>query len=160
MARTIPATLNLAFLTSKTANNIFDYSGTQSLAAMIMALNEINNKSDGIYDDILPNTKLQFVVRPTKRSFSISVNSAAYVAGTAFGGQGVIAAVGPASLAGTAPIMASSLLFNEYNVLQFSHGAYYSEVSYKSTYTRLMRSIPSNSFEGRVLASIVSQHLN
>ena len=35
----------------------------QHLAAFLMAVREINNKSDGIADDLLPNTELVFVLK-------------------------------------------------------------------------------------------------
>jgi hypothetical protein len=34
----------------------------EHLAAFIMAINEINDKTDGLYDDVLPNTTLRFAV--------------------------------------------------------------------------------------------------
>lgn len=38
----------------------------QHLAAFLMALNEINNKTDGIADNLLPNSRIVFVLKSTE----------------------------------------------------------------------------------------------
>jgi hypothetical protein len=38
------------------ADGVWDVDQAQHLAAFVMAVNDINNKTDGIFDDILPNT--------------------------------------------------------------------------------------------------------
>jgi hypothetical protein len=63
----------------------------EHLAAFMMAVNDINNKTDGIYDDILPGITIEVAV-----SVENSVTSAAANAvnlGSAFGGDGVVATV-------------------------------------------------------------------
>jgi ABC-type branched-subunit amino acid transport system substrate-binding protein len=50
-------------------NGNFDYEQAQCLAAFMMAVNEINNKKDGINDDILPQTKLVVAVRSPGRFY-------------------------------------------------------------------------------------------
>jgi hypothetical protein len=40
-----------------------DLAQAEHLAALVMAVNEINNKTDGIYDDLLPGTQLQYFVQ-------------------------------------------------------------------------------------------------
>lgn len=37
---------------------VVDQAGLQMLPAVQLAINRINNKSDGIYDDLLPRTKV------------------------------------------------------------------------------------------------------
>ena len=32
--------------------------GTRTMAAVLMAINKVNNKSDGVYDNLLPNTQV------------------------------------------------------------------------------------------------------
>lgn len=152
--RMIPTTLNIGFMSSKTSNGKFDLSGTQSLQAMIMALKEINNKSDSLSDNLLPNTRLQFVSRAPRRTFSLAVSSALDMT-TSFNKAGIVGCIGPASLSAAS---ASSLLFNDYNVVSVSHGAYYSQLSYANTYTYLLRTIPTNSFQGRALAYIAHEY--
>jgi len=68
-------------------NGNFDYEQAQCLAAFMMAVNEINNKKDGINDDILPRTKLVVAVR-SPRGFYGSTSAAYDLAASAFGGAG------------------------------------------------------------------------
>jgi hypothetical protein len=56
-------------------NGNFDYNQAQCLAAFLMAVKEINNKHDGIHDDILPNTKLVVAIRSLGGFFD-NVNAA------------------------------------------------------------------------------------
>lgn len=74
---------------------------------------------------------------------------------TSFSNAGILACVGPASLSATS---ASALVFNEYGTLSISHGAYFSQLSYANTYNYLLRTIPSNSFQGRALADILYEY--
>jgi hypothetical protein len=41
-----------------------------------MAVQEINNKSDGMYDDILPDTQLRLSLGDSRGSFNLAVESA------------------------------------------------------------------------------------
>jgi ABC-type branched-subunit amino acid transport system substrate-binding protein len=41
----------------------FTLAQAEHLAAFVMAVNEINDKTDGMYDDLLPNTNLTFAIR-------------------------------------------------------------------------------------------------
>ena len=44
-----------------------DAGGTRRLAAFEHALREINNKTDGFWDDLLPNTDLMFAFHDSRR---------------------------------------------------------------------------------------------
>ncbi len=56
------------FLSSGT----IDRDGSQNLAAFIFVINQINNKTDGWYDDILPNSNVLVEVRDSKRDFGVA----------------------------------------------------------------------------------------
>ena len=50
--------------------------GNQILAAYVMAINELNNKTDGIYDDLLPvGTKIRFAVAEESEDFITDINT-------------------------------------------------------------------------------------
>jgi hypothetical protein len=77
-----------------------DYSpsvGVQYIAAMEMAIDEINNKTDGILDDLLHYTELRMVVRSPLASFAMGASAASEMVAID-NGKGVIACVGPAGL--------------------------------------------------------------
>ena len=65
-----------------------------------MAINDINNKTDGIYDDILPNTEMRQIFRYPQALFALAVNYAVELA-KIDGGRGVMGLVGPYAARGT-----------------------------------------------------------
>ena len=83
----------------KTAAHNFklDTSGIRRLSSFYMAINEINNKSDGVADKLLPHTELRFAVRDSKRDDSSAFFGALELTREVFGGAGVKAIVGAAS---------------------------------------------------------------
>ena len=72
--------------------------GVKFFAAMDMAFDEINNKHDGVYDDILPLTELRMVTRNPPQTFGRGALAASAMLGVD-NGKGVMACVGPASQA-------------------------------------------------------------
>lgn len=64
MDHELPEILKIGlFLDTFAENGHLDIAGVQRLAAFLMAVREINNKTDGIADDLLPNTKIVLAVR-------------------------------------------------------------------------------------------------
>ena len=74
-----------------------DTSGVRRFTAFVQAIREINNKSDGIADDLLPNTHIVFTSRDSKRADAFAYDGAQQLANSAFGGLGVSAVIGAAS---------------------------------------------------------------
>eukprot|EP01041_Mallomonas_annulata_P011949 gene11949-25035_t len=74
--------------------------GAHVLAASMMALREINNKTDGIANDILPYTSLYVTVESplqttsTRRNYLAAVNNALFLSNDAFNKSGVLAVIG------------------------------------------------------------------
>jgi hypothetical protein len=50
-----------------------DAAGSQQFAALRMAVNEINDKTDGIFDDLLPDVQIKLAVRDGREDFAQSV---------------------------------------------------------------------------------------
>ena len=86
--------------------------GKQQLAAMLMAINEINDKNDGIKDDVLAGTTLRVAVQAVPNTFFGASVGSHYLSSEAFGGTGVSAVVGPHSLSLTKGITTSSYHFS------------------------------------------------
>ena len=64
------------FLTKDDQGNVVkDHNSNQMLAAFIMAINELNNKNDGIYDDLLPNTNIKFIVAEESDNFITNIET-------------------------------------------------------------------------------------
>jgi ABC-type branched-subunit amino acid transport system substrate-binding protein len=72
-----PATYKVAVMFNNFgAAGGLDSNGLQYKAAMLMAINEINNKTDGLYDDILPVTQFSVLTaQPDNSKTSGAVNS-------------------------------------------------------------------------------------
>jgi hypothetical protein len=82
-----------------------DLEGVQTKEAILMAIREINNKSDGLYDDLLPDTQFTLATQHPGIMFSTSTIAANILRGS-FNGYGVRACIGPgtnAAIAGDLP---------------------------------------------------------
>jgi hypothetical protein len=84
-----------AMLNLVDTSNVVDYEALQYEAAILMALREINNKTDGIHDDILPETQLRTIFSPCPNTFQDGTVKTVDMMDNAFGGLGVRAVLGP-----------------------------------------------------------------
>ena len=64
-----------------------DSSGNSRLSFFLLAVDHINNKTDGIADDILPNVEILTAVGDSKRSASYGFLAAYYMLTEAFQGN-------------------------------------------------------------------------
>jgi ABC-type branched-subunit amino acid transport system substrate-binding protein len=89
---TRPAIINLGGMFDPiSVNGVLTVSQAEHLAAFTMAIKEINDKTDGVYDDVLPSTQLAIAVRG---SASLAGSTAGYLQlEQVFSGEGVVAVV-------------------------------------------------------------------
>jgi hypothetical protein len=88
----VPAEIQVGGLFAPVAPNGNLYTDqAEHIAAFVMAINEINNKTDGIHDDLLPNTTLTYAVRADQAMTGALTN--ALTLESLFGGSGVVAVV-------------------------------------------------------------------
>ena len=88
----------------------YSWAGPSMLTPIVMAFEEINNKSDGIADEILPGTKLKFALRDSKCSDKHGPRGAFQLMYEAFNNDGVDVLLGPScSSASTASQQVASL---------------------------------------------------
>jgi hypothetical protein len=124
----------------------------EHLAAFMMAANDINNKTDGLFDKLLPNTAFHIAL-----GFEDSLSSAATNAvnlGTAFGGKGVTAAV--SSLGDTEALVVTQLL-NSMGVLAVMSVASSGLFDMQSDYPAVANIRPLISREGMVIQNVLCQ---
>jgi hypothetical protein len=124
----------------------------EHLAAFMMAANDINNKTDGLFDKLLPNTAFH-----TALGLEDSLSSAATNAvnlGTAFGGKGVTAAV--SSLGDTEALVVTQLL-NSMGVLAVMSVASSGLFDMQSDYPAVANIRPLISREGMVIQNVLCQ---
>ncbi len=80
---------------SNKAVTVPNIQGIEFGSAVLMAIREINDKTDGIEDELLPDTVLRPVVRTPYRSFAYGAVKATEMV-TVDHNEGVIACIGPA----------------------------------------------------------------
>jgi hypothetical protein len=122
----------------------------EHLAAFLMAVNDINNKTDGIHDNLLPLTEFQVAVGVESSIESAATN--AVKLGSSFGGRGVVAAI--SSLFNVDALMVSQLL-NSMNVLSVltlaNSGSFHNPAAYP--YVATIR--PLQSRQGMVIQNMI-----
>ena len=137
-----------------TALGVADSTGCQYIAAFLMALREINDKSDGVEDLLLPHTHIKLAFVSPNRNFVAASNLALYLANSAFKGTGITGAIGAGSNAGSEGL---GKVFSNTNfkITQVSFGASASDFGHKLIYPYFTRTNPSDSFQGKVLARLI-----
>lgn len=125
-----------------------DFIGNQALAAFLMAVTDLNNKTDGLYDDLLPYTNISFAVATEKKydHGSHQEIEQALALTKSFNGNGIDVLVGAARDKET---KYAAYLYNEFDILTASYGASTSELSWANIYNYVIRTMPSISYEGK-----------
>jgi hypothetical protein len=158
-----------------------DLSGVQAKEAILMAIREINNKSDGLYDDILPNITFKLATEHPNILFSTSTVAANLIR-TSFNGNGIRACIGPgtnAAIAGqnrlsnsslilSSPICNSSFLslflsgsatiLREKGVFQIGYGGQDDAYGVKETFPSFVRLNPASGIHARVMATFIYKY--
>jgi len=134
-----------------------DVLGSHRAAAMLLAVKEINNKTDNIFNDLLPNTFLKVAVREIRGDdYLMSLDAAKYLALSAFNQSGVVAAIGTGYSDKNKPI---SQLFSSIpqktNYIDFSSDSILSRHNNYPYYSRLYA---SESYDGVILARIIARY--
>lgn len=117
-------------------------------------MNDINNKTDGIYDDLLPNTTMRHVFRSPQAKFVLSVNYAVEIT-QIDNGNGIFGMVGPYAakeFEGTSPV-----LVENGNIPMIGYWDRSSSLGSATHFPNMLRVVPGTYVEGRVLASVVSE---
>jgi hypothetical protein len=123
----------------------------EHLAAFMMAVNDINNKTDGIYDDVLVGTDFLIAV-DNADSLASAADNAVTLGSSAFGGQGVSAAV--VSLGDLEALMVSQLM-NTMNVLAVLSIASSGLFDQWSIYPSVINTRPLVSRQGMVVQNMI-----
>jgi len=129
-----------------------DDSGTRRFAAFVQAIREVNNKTDGIADHLLPTTRILFTQRDSRRDGATAFFQARELAMSAFEGQGCDAIVGAAS---SGPSALAALALKESSTPQVSYSSTSAGLSDGSTYPYFARTVPSDDFQATGLADLV-----
>lgn len=126
--------------------------GNVLLAAFILAVNEINNRTD-----ILPNTPIKISVRDSRLDSNQAVTQTLYLAANAFGnGVGVNAVIGPIT---SGDSITSAVVAQAFELTQISPAATSPQLSYrKPNFGFFSRTVPSDSFQGQAIADLIAYY--
>lgn len=146
-----------------------DSSGILQLTAFLLAINEINNKRDGIADDLLPNTTLTFAMRDSRRDSYAALVAALELTGMCGTSlsrandfkpdniNGVAAVVGASS---SGPSMSAAQVFTNARVPQISYASTSPRLSDGIAYPYFLRTPPSDSFQADAIVDLIQNFFN
>lgn len=129
-----------------------DGSGIERLAAFRMAIAEINNKTDGLADDLLPDTRIEFAVRDSKRNDGVALVEALGLINPA-GAVRASAIIGAAS---SGPSLAVAMLTGVLQVPQISYSSTSPLLSDGNQYPYFLRTPPSDAFQADGIIEVAS----
>ena len=139
---------------NKSLQYVRQEAGSQNLAAFVMAIDEINNKFDGIFDNILPRTKLSMIVNGGMNiSVTYPVNNYIRGGGRAYllrsKDTSLIATVDTTQISSTAAATAQTL--NTWGILDLLSGSTSSAFAHSEYYPLTLQNTPSETAEANVL---------
>ena len=133
-----------------------NFLGLQRLAAFVMAVKEINNKSDGIADNLLPNTTVLIGYQQVQDS-----NFYRTVLGSDYGiynfNYDVDITIGPS---GNTAMKTSAQFYKIFQQFQIGFDSLTSELEDKLTYNNVARTCPDDSYEAYVIAHVICKQFN
>ena len=142
-----------AFVADGTSSTDYvDNDGIQYLASFLLAVEQINNKTDGRWDDILPNSELKVVVRDSTGPFTTDIEAAIYQTTKAFNKSGIHAAIGASTNIASSAI---AQIYNEHKINQVAYGSTGSFLSYVGPYPYYFRTIMDDAYQGYAIADIM-----
>ncbi|KAL1508443.1 hypothetical protein AB1Y20_004546 [Prymnesium parvum] len=109
------------------------------------ALREINNKSDGVADELLPNTNLVFAYRDSKCDATVAISGSLQLISSAFDGQGVSAIIGGGC--SSASVAATQVSDATFGIPIISPSSTSPDLSDGTLYRSFLRTCPSDSFQ-------------
>ena len=137
-----------------------DQSGMLRLGAFLLAIDEINNKTDGIADGLLPRTKLEFVLRDSRRDYLAALVGALELVGTCSSAgvsDGIVAAVGAAS---SGPSESAAAAFARAKVPQISYSSTSPALSDGTKFPFFLRTPPSDAFQAEAMVDVLANLFN
>jgi len=144
--------INLAIITSTFRANIpyaLDATGNQRTLAMLVAIEEINNKSNPFRQKYFNSTPpIIYKWKNSRRSSSHAAVAGSAFLGSTFIGEGTDAVIGALS---SGPTMALQTIMKFNNILQISPSATSPALADKITYPSFARTVPSDLIMSRML---------
>ena len=121
-------------------------------AGVVQALREINNKTDGLADDLLPDVKLKIAYRDSKCDASVALQAMLSLTQDAFDGKGVSAVIG-AGCSGAS--ISAAQVAQKALVPLISPSSLSPTLSNGMAYPFFLRTIPSDEFRTDCMVSVL-----
>eukprot|EP00942_MAST-04A_sp_MAST-4A-sp1_P010943 g10943.t1 len=119
-------------------NKQFTTEGSKGLLAATLAIDIINNKTDGFFDDLLPNTSIVYEFCDTGKSVETTPKLAFEAVSNAFNGRGADIVLGTGT-SSTSVVLTSILNYHQIPMISPA-----SKSELLTTYNNFMRTIPAN----------------
>ena len=137
-----------------------DISGTKRFAAALMAIDHVNNKTDGFFDDLLPNRTIKYLFYDSKRSegsswWNVAKFSDSYFASKVTTPQYIV--MGPASSSPTLAVN-GALKDGKINIPQISYSA--TSATLSSGMQLFSRTVPSDDEKARIMHGLITEEGN
>ena len=129
-----------------------DFGGANRLRHALAAIEDINNKTDGRYDDILPETEIKYTLRDSKRDSGEATLGALDLLQN-WGAQIIL---GPAS---STPTMTVQSVLKTFNVPQISYSATSKALSDSKVYPTFARTAPTDTITAQVLVRFLKKEM-
>ncbi|KAL1512389.1 hypothetical protein AB1Y20_005647 [Prymnesium parvum] len=126
-------------------------------AGVYQAVREINNKTDGVADDLLLNTRLRIAYRDSKCDSALSLQAALHLTRDAFDGDGVRAIIGAGCSGASVPAEQVAAIGH---VPIISPSSTSPALSDGKGHPYFLRTIPSDAFNAVAMVSILTQLWN
>jgi hypothetical protein len=148
----MPAVLKIGgFFGDVNSLNGFDSPGSQHFASFLMAIKEINNKTDGVWDDVLPETQLVLSVhRP--HGWYDALSTAERSNSDDFGGSGVDVGFSALGAEETAELQDYFTVMEKFMIHSVARNAEFSD---GIKYPYKVQTSPASTYDGMVLQSFV-----
>ena len=157
-----PACIKLGLLYPTVKQNtqgewVIDGGGKRRQLGAVMTIEMINNKTDGFYDDLLPDTQIQYTLRDSKRSAGEATVRALDIYQDKTQVCGVPEFfVGPAS---SGPTMSVQSVLKIFEKPQMSYSATSGALSDDSVYPAFARTPPTDVLQSNLIATFVKTYL-
>jgi len=139
---------NIGFLFPIFSHDIYDAAGHSSMLTAAMAVAELNNKRDGVFDRILPNTLIKFEWIDSQRSSSAAILGALRLVDGAFNAKGADVVLGAASSSSST---AAQHALKAFNIPQLSYSSTSPDLSDSVEYPTFFRTVPSDEFQSSAI---------
>jgi hypothetical protein len=137
------------------ADGEWDVGQAEHLAAFVMAINEINDKNDGIFDDLLPTTKLVYTIQDPTGALETAAAMTNW--GKAFNESGIFGFV---SAQPSMETVIAGLIEAESKIIQVDSVAQDARLSQFAYYPYKLMTVPVSSYDGLVMQSLLCSYFN